>query len=325
MKIDSISNVKSYLIRQGIIHEKDEPFVEQLGGGVSCDVWKITVGEHNWVLKQALDKLKVEAEWYSDIDRIHREHEVMETLNELLPDGSIPKVVYKDYANHVYMMTAADGFTQTWKDSLMNEDFNASFANKAATLLSAIHKCSDRIPVTDKTKWLDQKYFKQLRIDAFHLTVLGKYPQLKPAINKLIKEVTTQQSCLVHGDFSPKNMLINDEGDLMLIDFEVAHWGNPVFDVAYCLGHLMLKGWFLDRKEKALQLIETFLISYSGNINNLIPHLGLMLLARVDGKSPVNYIKDKNIKNAIRKVAINWIQGTTENQNVFQNIKMALS
>ena len=325
MKLDSISNVRSYLANEGIVHEKDEPFVEQLGGGVSCDVWKVSVGENSWVLKQALDRLRVEADWYSDIERIHREHEVMEILYALLPKGSIPKVVYTDYVNHVYMMTAADGFTQTWKDGLMNQDFNPSFAKKAATLLAAIHECSNRIPVAEKTKLLDQKYFRQLRIDAFHLTVVKKYPHLTSAVQKLINELTTQKQCLVHGDFSPKNMLINKDGDLMLIDFEVAHWGNPVFDIAYCLGHLMLKGWHLDKKEKALQLIETFLISYDRSVDDLIPHLGLMLLARMDGKSPVNYIKDENVKNAIRKVAVNWIEGATINKNVFQNIKAALS
>ena len=72
MKLDTISNVISYLISQDIIDEKDDPFVEQLGGGVSCNVWKITVAGNSWVLKQALDKLNVEADWYSDIERIHR-------------------------------------------------------------------------------------------------------------------------------------------------------------------------------------------------------------------------------------------------------------
>ena len=324
MKLDSIGNVKLYLINGGIIHEKDESLIEELGGGVSCNVWKVTVGENSWVLKQALDKLKVEANWYSDIERIHREHEVMEALEELLPRGSIPKVVYKDYVNHVYMMTAADGFTQTWKDVLMNEDFNTSFAKKAGTLLSVIHEGSNRMSIADKTKFLDQRYFKQLRIDAFHLTVIKKYPQLTLPVRKLINEVTTQQVCLVHGDFSPKNILTDEDGNLTLIDFEVAHWGNPVFDLAYCLGHLMLKGWYLERKEKILQLIETFLLSYNRVIDNLIPHLGLMLLARTDGKSPVNYIKNENTKDTIRKIAANWIQGRVENENVFQNIKAAL-
>jgi thiamine kinase-like enzyme len=110
----------------------------------------------------------------------------------------------------------------------------------------------------------------------------------------------------------------------MLIDFEVAHWGNPVFDVAYCLGHLMLKAWYLKRIEDILQLIESFLARYNKQVNNVIPHLGLMLLARMDGKSPVNYIKNENTKNAIRKVAINWIQERIENESVLQNIKNAL-
>jgi hypothetical protein len=118
-------------------------------------------------------------------------------------------------------------------------------------------------------------------------------------------------------------MLIENGENIVLIDFEVVHWGNAVFDVAYCLGHLMLKGWHLQRQPDAIELIKVFLARYGSEVRNLIPHLGLMLLARMDGKSPVNYIRGENTKNVIRKVAINWIMEKSEHPKPLQSIQKA--
>ena len=323
MKLDNIVNVKKYLIKAGIADKADEPFVENLSGGVSSWVWKIVLKNNRWVIKQALEKLKVEEDWFADVERIHREHEVMEALNDFVPKGAIPKVLHVDYINHIYMMSCAEEEAQTWKDILMKEAFSVSVAENAGYLLREIHHHSNSIDAGDKAKFQDQKYFIQLRVDPFHRFLMQKYPELSFAIQKLINEVTLQKTCLVHGDFSPKNMLVEKDDNIVLIDFEVAHWGNPVFDLAYCMGHLMLKGWHLKKHKEILKLIEMFLAAYCSEVNNLIPHLGLMLLARMDGKSPVNYITDENMKNAIRKVAINWIQDKAGDTGALQNIQKA--
>jgi len=323
IEIDTIENVKKYLVKAGIANKADEPLVENLSGGVSSSVWKIVLNNNRRVMKQALGKLKVEEDWFSDVERIHREHEVMEALHDFVPKGAIPKVLHVDYINHIYMMACAEEEAQTWKDILMKENFSVSVAENAAYLLKEIHHHSNSMNAGDKAKFQDQKYFIQLRVDPFHRSLMQKYPELTPSIQKLIDEVTLQKICLVHGDFSPKNMLVKKDDNIVLIDFEVAHWGNPVFDLAYCIGHLMLKGWYLKKHQEILKLIEVFLTVYGREVNNLTPHLGLMLLARMDGKSPLNYIKEENMKNTIRKVAINWIQDNAGNTDILQNIQKA--
>ena len=321
MRLDTIEEVKKYLIEQGIVHEDSEPIVEHLSGGVSCRVWKISVDQDRWVIKQALEKLNVKADWFSDVERIHREHEVMKQLELILPDCNVPKVLHVDYVNHIYLMTCAEEGVQTWKDLLMQGIFNADTAKSAADILTRIHSQSFKIDEKIKPAFSDQKYFNQLRIDPFHRFLIQKYPELSAEINGLIEELTGQKICLVHGDFSPKNMLVEKSGSIVLIDYEVAHWGNPVFDLAYCLGHLILKAWHLKKPDEMLELIGVFLANYKGQVNNLLPHLGLMLLARVDGKSPVNYIEDENLKQIIRDTAINWIKGKNQGLNVFEAIK----
>lgn len=321
--MDSIIDVKKYLIESGLIDRNDEPIIENLPGGVSSNVWKIVLNNKRWVMKQALRKLKVEAEWFSDVERIHREHEVMVALNDLIPKGIIPKVVHVDYTKHIYIMESAEEGAQTWKEILMHGNLSITIAENAGYLLSEIHLRSNDMDAGNKIKFQDQTYFVQLRIEPFHRCLMQRYPDLASEIQELIDELTLQKICLVHGDFSPKNMLLEKENNILLIDFEVAHWGNPVFDIAYCVGHLMLKGWFLKKQQEFLELIEAFLRAYGSKINNLMPHLGLMLLARMDGKSPINYINDQKMKESIRKVAINWIQNKTQGNDVSLNIRNA--
>jgi thiamine kinase-like enzyme len=220
-------------------------------------------------------------------------------------------------------MTSAGDEAQTWKDVLMEGKFSSSIAERAGSLLRTVQQNSYRIAQESQVKLADQKYFIQLRVDPFHRWLIKRYPELSFSIQKLIDELTMQKICLVHGDYSPKNMLVDKDENIVLIDFEVAHWGNPVFDVAYCIGHLMLKGWHMERQRASLKLIEVFLVKYATEVKNIIPHLGLMLLARIDGKSPVNYIREENLKNIIRKVGMDWIQEKIDYSNPLENIEFA--
>lgn len=321
MILDTIEQVKIYLNQELLVSRDDSVLVEYLSGGVSCRVWKIVQNNNRWVIKQALEKLDVQADWFSDVERIHREHRVMKQIELIVPNSNVPKVLHVDYTNHVYMMTCAEEGVETWKNIMMSGVFNVNTAKSASALLSQIHSQSDKIDEEQKTEFSDQKYFNQLRIDPFHRFLIQKYPELTVNITKLIDELSLQRTCLVHGDFSPKNMLVQKNGEIVLIDFEVAHWGNPVFDLAYCLGHLMLKAWHLKKHEELLGLIRAFLDSYKGEVRNLLPHLGLMLLARMDGKSPVNYIQDESLKQIIRLVAINWITNASPDANVLEAIE----
>lgn len=321
MILDSEKEVGRYLVNEQLLDSESEAEISRLTGGVSCRVWKVVSLKGRWVLKQALEKLEVQADWFSDIERIHREHQAMEQIGLIIPDSNVPKVLHADYVNHVYMMTCAEEGAQTWKDLMMQGVFNKETAKSAAKTLSLIHSRSYLINDSLKEEFSNQKYFDQLRIDPFHRFLIQKYPELSKPVNRLIDELSMQKTCLVHGDFSPKNMLVKQDGEIVLIDFEVAHWGNPVFDLAYCLGHLMLKAWHLKKYEEMLELIRSFLDHYTASVNNLLCHLGLMLLARMDGKSPVSYIQNDELKQVIRTRAIEWLNNEDPDADVWQAIR----
>jgi hypothetical protein len=155
----------------------------------------------------------------------------------------------------------------------------------------------------------DLEIFEQLRIEPFHRTVASRHPELAPRVNFAAEAlVAVPGRCLVHGDFSPKNVLVGAEG-LWVIDFEVAHVGNPVFDLAFLLAHLILKsihrpGSAAAYRDCAAQFLQFYEESageeFMPSDESLSLHVGCLLLARVDGKSPAEYLTTPERKGAWR-------------------------
>lgn len=319
--------VKDYVREKGWLHEVDHVHVEALHGGVSNQVWKIAGANFSWVMKQALPKLKVQADWYADVNRIKNESAAMQTLHNLLDDETVPKLLHKDEQYHIYVMSCAPEGSATWKEELMQGQFDSELAARAGALMSRIHRQSALHEEEIRARFDDLAFFTELRLDPFHRYIGKQYPALAPSIDLLIRQLTEQRSCLVHGDFSPKNMLVAPDRRLILLDFEVAHWGNPLFDVSFCMAHLMLKGWALKQRQPSIRLIEGFLDSYVSemfDVSELLPHLGLMLLARLDGKSTVDYVRDEHMKQRIRETAYIWLENMSQTEDVMSNITKAM-
>jgi aminoglycoside phosphotransferase (APT) family kinase protein len=117
---------------------------------------------------------------------------------------------------------------------------------------------------------------------------------------------------LVHGDFSPKNILQGASGPVIL-DAECAWFGDPAFDVAFVLNHLLLKGAW--RPQWRMRYVEAFASlerayfaharwepaeALAARIAALLPAL---MLARIDGKSPVEYLQSEVEKDEVRTFA----------------------
>jgi len=280
--------------------------VSVLPGGVSNYVWKVITPEVRWVLKQPLPKLATEIEWFSDVRRIEQEQACMRFLSTILPKGTVPEVVHFNSEHHICVMTCAPAEAIPWKEHLMNGVFEASEGFSVGLILRQIQEGSSA--TNGRSTFEEITFFDELRIDPFHRYLIACYPALKEPIDRLIDELLSCRYSLTHGDYSPKNILVDPAGAVMLLDFEVAHWGHPLFDVSFCLGHLMLKGWVLRREANALAAIQAFLRGYGRSVDGLIPHIGLLLLARLDSKSPMPYVQGDALRNRIRKTAMAWIQ-----------------
>jgi len=303
----SAEAVLEYAVSRGLVPGDAPLEAEALSGGVSGEVWKVSGPQGACVLKRALAKLKVEADWFSDVRRVEREQEAMALLSPLLPVGRIPRVLDYDADGYAFAMSCAPEGSESWKDRLMQGQFDADIAGRVGLLLRTMHEASRGIGEAEKARMADLTFFRELRIEPFYAAVAIRYPELSGRICALADELTEEtpdvRKCVVHGDFSPKNILIDPDGAPVLLDFEVCHWGNPVYDLAFCIGHLVLKGLHLGREADAYALVEAFCAAYGEAPSRLLPHLGLMLMARVDGKSPVSYIRNEQTKERIRSLA----------------------
>jgi 5-methylthioribose kinase len=284
--------------------------VTALGGGVSNTVLLAEGRRERVVIKQSLSKLRVEEDWFSDRGRIFREAGALRTLGEILPEGSLPKVIREDHENYVIVMSAAPASAKTWKSLLLEGIACEQTARSIAYILGAM------ISRTWKSGQLesvfgDQTVFDQLRIDPYYRTTACRHPDLAPHFDALIESSKRRRVSLVHGDFSPKNFLV-DADRVMMIDCEVIHFGDPSFDAAFLLNHLLLKSYrlpqWLDRfRSLALHFWQTLLPCLPRDCDwferATIQHLACLLLARIDGKSPVEYIGEEGLKETIRDAA----------------------
>jgi 5-methylthioribose kinase len=258
-------------------------------------------------LKQSRERLRTQAEWLSRLDRIWIEVDAMRLLATILPAGMVPEVLFEDRAEYLYAMTCAPDSCTVWKSRLMNGVIEPDIARQAGEALGSIHaKTAGRTALLDRFAPLE--VFDQLRLDPYYRRVALVHPDLAKPLHTLIEEtIDPPVKSLVLGDFSPKNMLVGPMG-LILLDFETAHAGDPAFDLGFLLSHLFLKS-FRASPDPApfFGLISEFLESYqaqhatgSSLVSRTSRHLGACLLARIDGKSPVEYKSDLDV-DAVRR------------------------
>lgn len=309
----TVESLPRYLQSRGLIRAGESIRARELGGGVSNTVVMVeraSAPDQPWVAKQALAKLRVQDEWLCGRERILREADAIELLSPIL-GAALPRLVHLDPEAFLYVMTAAPAGSRSWKELLMAGHASAVVARKAGEKLALLMTAGRRRPDIAR-RFSDQTVFDQLRIDPYYRTTAARHKDLREVFDSLIADSKSVRTSLVHGDFSPKNMLVRN-GRIFLIDFEVVHWGDPAFDAAFLLNHLCLKAFHQPRFSRgyarAARAFWQSLLARSGSTSNTsfermtIRHLGALMLARIDGKSPVEYIRDLETKQKVRHAA----------------------
>jgi 5-methylthioribose kinase len=302
-------NLLAYLRRQGWIGAEPAR-VECLGGGVSNAVFRVSTPHQVFVLKQARPRLRTSDPWFSDLERVNREQEVMELLAPLLPPLTVPDVLFSDRANYVFAMSHAPADARPWKEDLLRGIADPAVAAHAGTVLGRMHQATAES--TTARRLADSAIFVQLRIDPFYRRVQERRPEGAAAISDLVEQMLSRKEALCHGDFTPKNMLVHAAG-FTLVDYETAYFGEPAMDLGLFLCHLLLKAFHQPiRREEFFALTNAFWEKYTnevrfGEIRDLtcrgIAHVGACLLARIDGTSPVNYVREESRRAAVRNLA----------------------
>ena len=284
-----------------------------LAGGVSSDIWRVDLSNGPICVKRALPRLRVEQLWEVPVERNRYERMWIETANAIIP-GVAPRVLAADDAGYFAMELLAD--YPLWKAELAEGRANREFAAKVGSSLARIHAATAGDAVC-AAKFDTDKNFHAIRLEPYLLAAGKKHPSLEKRLKELSEITASTKLALVHGDISPKNILVGPQGPVFL-DAECAWYGDPAFDLAFCLNHLLLKGlWVPVRRSAFLQCYDVLAEAYLASVTwepratiearaaALLPGL---LLARVDGKSPVEYLKSDADKEFVREVASRFLQ-----------------
>jgi len=281
------------------------PCVRELGGGVSNIVILAESEQYRIVLKQALGRLRVTEEWCSDRDRIFREAAAMRWLAPRISAGRIPALLLEDRTDFTIAMQAAPREAEMWKTKLFRGEIDAAHARAAGELLAETIAVSWNDPEARRI-FGDTTVFDQLRIDPYYRFTAHRHPDLARYFHDLIARSRARAVSLVHGDWSPKNLLIASDG-MWAIDWEVVHFGDPSFDAAFLLNHLLLKSLAMpENRARLAELARVFCASLREKLppegrwimDAALEHLPALLLARVDGKSPAEYLDAKAAERA---------------------------
>jgi aminoglycoside phosphotransferase (APT) family kinase protein len=305
----ALPGAHSYLARRLGVDET-AIHTRELGGGVSNTVVLVEAPGLRCVAKQSLDKLRVEQDWRCARDRIFRECDAIRALGPILPPERVPRILFEDRENFIFAMSAAPEHAEPWKTRLLAGHFDDWAARCAGeTLGTWIRASSGEKGWT--ANFAGQEAFDDLRLDPYYRSTASRHPELKHWLAALIEECRERRVALVHGDFSPKNILLWPAG-MMVIDFEVIHYGDPSFDAAFLSNHLLLKAFYrsqwASRYRWLNQLFWEALKSHIGPgfdwlAGAAVRHLAGLLLARIDGKSPAEYIQEDALKQRIRDAA----------------------
>ncbi len=310
LDIERTPALLEYLRRTERIEAGETPVVRNLPGGVSCRTVLLErpTGEA-WVLKQALAKLRVRVDWFSDPARMHREALALRYLVPLAPTGAITPLIFEDETHHLLAMRAVPQPHQNWKAMLLAGDLQEQHFRDFGTMLGTIHQRSAQRSHELAAVFEDRSFFESLRMEAYYAYTGSQVPQARDFMQRLIATVRANRQTLVHGDYSPKNVLVY-QGKLVLLDHEVIHWGDPAFDLGFSLTHLLSKAHhvcrFRGQFARAAKLHwESYVACHDSpglERRAVLNTLGC-LLARVNGRSPLEYL-DEPEREAQRRAVL---------------------
>jgi aminoglycoside phosphotransferase (APT) family kinase protein len=292
------------LRRSGLIAQSETPSFTALSGGVSSEIWRIELAAGSVCIKRALPRLRVAQRWEAPIGRNRYERMWLEAAGAAVP-GAAPRILASDDEAGLFAMQCLD--LPLWKELLRQGKADARFAGLVGTSLAAIHTATAGRPDV-AARFATDDIFYAIRLEPYLVSTAKAHPDLEERFDLLVRRTAKTHVCLVHGDVSPKNILVDACGPVFL-DAECAWYGDPAFDLAFCLNHLLLKClWVRRARAQLLQCFDSLARSYLAGIAfegleeraaSLLPAL---LLARVDGKSPVEYLSEED-KALVRTVA----------------------
>lgn len=306
--------------------------IRPLTGGVSSDIVVVEQGDRAFVVKQALAKLNVADDWFADVGRNRVECQALEYCAGVMPTA-VPRLLHADPDVPLFVMEYLGQECVAWKTPLVEGDIQPAIASSSAEVLAQLHIHS--WGKEDLRRQFDTRdNFRALRIEPYLLTTGRRNPDLDAQFREEAERLYNSEQALVHGDYSPKNILVSSTR-IVIIDWEVAWFGDPAFDAAFLLCHLYLNAFYHRRRfGDDILLAQTARTTYldalgqerAAPVRERVARLLLMLLlARIDGKSPVEYITQEGDKTLLRSFAAGMLaEGCLDFEDIDRSYKKLL-
>lgn len=305
---------RTLCVELGLATDTQPISVHPLSGGVASDIAKVQIGSKSYCAKFALPKLKVKADWFAPVHRNAAEYEWLQVAARILPESAVKLYGRSDSLHGFVMAYLGSDNTYLWKSALLEQSTDCHEARQVGRCLGQIHSAST-LARFDTAAFDNRDDFYALRIEPYLIYTASQHSSLAATIHKVANELFQNRQVLLHGDVSPKNILIRDSGPVLL-DAECATMGDACFDPAFCINHLLLKAIHCPKAsttyvEGALSLWQHYasfvswepLANLESRVSQLIP---MLMLARIDGKSPVEYLTDPERQHC-RQIAIQLI------------------
>jgi tRNA A-37 threonylcarbamoyl transferase component Bud32 len=334
LNIETSQDLIAYLRASGRISPDETPRLRVLAGGVSNRTVLVQrASGEAWVIKQALAKLRVATDWFSDPARVHREALGTRWLERLAPAGSTTPLVFEDHEHHLFAMQAVPFPHDNLKDLFMSTSLSdaqtVDLASRFGALLGTIHSHALVMEHEVAPAFDDRSFFESLRIEPYYAFAASNVPAAAAFLHELIASTRQRRITLVHGDFSPKNILFRNlsiDPQLVLLDHEVIHWGDPAFDLGFALAHLLSKAHHFPKRRGTFRdgamafVTNYFTIAVAEQLNpqaqnrRIIAHTLGCLLARVSGRSTLEYL-DTTERHRQRDAVISLLSRPPEHIN----------
>ena len=322
--------VLAALHKLGLAQGQTVQAMVQLTGGVSSDIWRIDFANHSICAKRALSQLKVAAVWEAPLSRNAYEYAWYQVVGPRFGQH-VPTMLGRDEDSGLFFMSFLEPEKHpVWKSLLLQGHIQPAFAQQVGECLGQMHRYTAAQPELAK-KFKSDVEFYSLRLEPYLLATAKQHPALASRLQSICDQTAQTRRALVHGDISPKNILCGPDGPVLL-DAECAWYGDPAFDLAFCLNHLVLKAVLMPQHASVLaQSYQQLVSAYMPAVNwenasefeertaQLLPAL---LLARVDGKSPVEYLTAPAQHTVVRSVAVQGLQNPP--LNLDQVLEMTL-
>jgi tRNA A-37 threonylcarbamoyl transferase component Bud32 len=312
---DAHTAVHAFLRHHGLLGPGEQATMTRLTGGVSSDLWKVEIPTGVICVKGALAQLKVAHPWFAPVSRNRVEYRWLQFAGRLRP-GQVPRVLAHDDEAGLFAMEylPPSGYPG-WKTLLLAGHVDVGAAGAVGGLIGHLHSASAADP-TNRTRFATDENFDALRIGPYLRVTARAHPDLEDRFAAIAERTASTHSAVVHGDVSPKNILLGPAGPVLL-DAECAWFGDPAFDIAFCINHLLIKSVKLPRCTDALHAaVHALASAHADRVDwesplavtaRMVSLLPALALARVDGSSPVEYL-DEAEREVVRRIGRQLLQ-----------------